>query len=71
MFQPIKGQGGHLGFLIGTKNTNLVDDIEDLFPVMFRQNSFSGCEEEVEKYFSQSEARAAILDFRSARKAQT
>ena len=56
---------------IGTKNTNLVEDVEDLFPVKFRQNPFSGCGEEVEKCFSQPEARAAILDFRSAQKTQT
>ena len=71
MFQPIRGQGGHLGFPIGTKNTNLVEDVKDLFPVKFRQNPFSGCGKEVEKCFSQSEARAAILNFRSARKTQT
>ena len=71
MFQPIKGQGGHLGFPIGTKNTNLIEDVEDLLPVKFRQIPFSSCGEEAEKCFSQSEARAAILDFRSARKTQT
>ena len=27
MSQPIRGQGGHLFFLIGTKNTNLVEDV--------------------------------------------
>ena len=35
MFQPIRGQGGHLVFLIGTKNTNLVEDLEILLPVKF------------------------------------
>ena len=107
MFQPIRGQGGHLGFPIGHlvedvevssksvqwfwrnskknvtanqrsglpswisnrhKNTNLKDFVEDLLPVKYRQNRFKGCGEEVEKCFSQSEARAAILDFLSARK---
>ena len=63
MFPPIRGQGGHLGFLIGTKNTNLIEGFEELLPVKFRQNPFSGCGEEVEKCFRQSEARAAILDF--------
>ena len=71
MFQPIRGQGGHLRFPIGTKNTNLIEGIEDSLPVKFRQNPFSSCGEEVEKCFSQSEARAAILDFRSAQKTQT
>ena len=50
------------------ENTNLKESVEDLLPVKFRQNPFSGCGEEAEKCFSQSEARAAILDFRSARK---
>ena len=70
MFQPIRGQGGHLGFSIGTKNTNLIEGVENLLPVKFRQNPFSGCGE-AEKCFSQSEARASILDIRSARKTQT
>ena len=30
------GQGGHLVFLIGPKNTNLVEDVEILLPVKFR-----------------------------------
>ena len=30
------GQGGHLFFSIGPKNTNLVEDIEILLPVKFR-----------------------------------
>ena len=63
MFQPIRGQAGHLGFPIGSKNTNLIEGVEDLLPVKFRQNPFSGCGE-VEKCFSQSEARVAILDGR-------
>ena len=71
MFQPIRGKGGHLGFPIGTKNTNLIEGVEDLLPVKFSQNPFSGCGEEAKKCFSQSEARAAILDFRSARNTQT
>ena len=36
MSQPIKGQGGHLDFPIGTKNTNLVEDVEIFLPVKFR-----------------------------------
>ena len=32
MSRPIRGQGGHLLFLIGPKNTNLVEDVEILFP---------------------------------------
>ena len=33
MSRPIRGQGNHLVFLIGPKNTNLVEDIEILLPV--------------------------------------
>ena len=69
--QPIKGQGGQLGFLIGPKYTNLVEDIDVLVPFMFRCIPFSDCRDKNEKYLSQLEARAAILDFGSARKTQT
>ena len=117
--QPIKGQGGHLVFPIGPKNTNLVEGVEILLPVKFRWIPFSGFRGEVEnvsanqrpgrpscfsdqpekhklgrghwdlascqvslnsiqrfqrksrKCLSKSEARAAILFFRSARKTQT
>ena len=36
MSQPIRGQGGHLVFPFGLKNTNLVEDVEILLPVKFR-----------------------------------
>ena len=42
MSQPIKGQGSHLVFPIGPKNTNLVEDVEILLPVKFRGIPFSG-----------------------------
>ena len=119
MSQPIRGQSGHLLFLIGLKNTNLVEDVEILLPVKFRWIQFSSFRGEVEnvsanhrpgrpsyfsdlpkkhkigrgrwdlascqislnfvqrfqrrsqKRLSQSEARVAILFFRSARKTQT
>ena len=119
MSQPIRGQGGHLVFPISPKNTNLVEDVEILLPVKFRQILFSGFRGEVEnvsanqrpgrpscfsdrpekhkldrgrwdlascqvssksvkpfqrrsrKCVSQSEARVAILFFRSAWKTQT
>ena len=32
----VRGQGGHLVFPIGPKNTNLVEDVEILLPVKFR-----------------------------------
>ena len=48
MFQPIRGQGGHLFFPIDPKNTNLVEDVEILLPVKFRWILFSGFRREVE-----------------------
>ena len=35
MPQPIRGQGSPLGFPIGMKSTNLVEDIKIFLPVMF------------------------------------
>ena len=35
MFQQIRGRGVQLVFLIGPKNTKLVEDIEILLPVNF------------------------------------
>ena len=48
MPQPIRGQGGHLVFPIGPKNTNLVEDVEILLPIKFRWIPFSGFRGEVE-----------------------
>ena len=48
MSHPIRGQGGHLVFRIGSKNKNLVEDVEFLLPVKFRCILFSGFREEVE-----------------------
>ena len=49
MSRPIRGQGSHLAFLIGTKEkTNLVEDIEILLPVKFPWIQFSGFWGEVE-----------------------
>ena len=47
MSQPIRGQGGHLVFPIGPKNTNLVEDVEILLPVKFHWILFSGFRGEV------------------------
>ena len=118
MYQPVRGQGGHFVFLIGPKNTHLVEGVEILLSVKFRWIPFSDFRGEVEnvsakhrpgrppcfsdlpekhklgrgrwdlascqvslnsvqwfqrsrKCLSKSEARAAILFFRSARKTQT
>ena len=48
MSQPIRGQGGHLVFPIGPKNTNLVEDVAILLPIKFRWIPFSGFRGEVE-----------------------
>ena len=48
MFQPIRGQGSHLVFPIGPKNTNLVEDVEILLPVKFWWMTFFGFRGEVE-----------------------
>ena len=119
MSQPIRGQGSHLVFPIGPKNTNFLEEVEILLPVKFCWIPFSGFRGEDEnvsvnqrpgrpscfsdrpekhklgrrrwdlasyevllnsvqrfqrrsrKCLSQSEARAAILFFQSARKTQT
>ena len=36
MSQPIRSQGSHFVFLIGPKNTNLVEDVEILLSVKFQ-----------------------------------
>ena len=71
MSQPIRGQGGHLVFPIGPINTNLVEDVEILLPVKVSLNSVQRFQRRSRKCLSQSEARVAILFFRSARKTQT
>ena len=48
MSQQIRSQGGYLVFGIGPKNTSLVEDIEILLPVKFRQIPFSCFRGEVE-----------------------
>ena len=48
MSQPIRGQGRHLVFPIGSKNTHLVKDIKILLPVKFHQSPFSSFRGEVE-----------------------
>ena len=48
MSQPIRGQGGHLVFPIGPKNTNLEEDVKILLPVKLRWFPFSGFRGEVQ-----------------------
>ena len=57
MFQPIRGQGGHLVFPIGPKNTNLVEGVEILLPIKFSLNSVQRFQRRSRKCLSQSEAR--------------
>ena len=64
MYQPIRGQGGHLDFLIGPKNTNLVEDIEFLR----HQILFSGVRDEVENVSANGRPRWPVFVFRSAPK---
>ena len=47
MSPPIRGQGGHLGFPISLKNTNLVEDVKILLPVKFHEIPFRGLRGEV------------------------
>ena len=61
MFQPIRGQGGHLWCQIGTKNTNLVEDFEYLLPVQFHKNLFRGCRGEVENVSANQRLRRPYL----------
>ena len=42
MSQPVIGQSGYLGFPVGPKNTNLIENVEISLPVKFRCIPFSG-----------------------------
>ena len=48
MSQPIRALDGHICLPIGTKNTNLVKDLEYLLPVKFHEILCSDCSGEVE-----------------------
>ena len=48
MSWPIRGRGGHLGFLIGPKNTNLVVNLEILLSLNFVE-FHSGVSEQTSK----------------------
>ena len=71
MSQSIRGQGGHLVFPIGPKNTNLVEDVKTLLPVKFRGNPLSGFRKEVENVSANQRPGRPSCFFRSARKTQT
>ncbi|KAK3095936.1 hypothetical protein FSP39_021047 [Pinctada imbricata] len=59
MCQPIRACGGHLGFPIGSKNTNFVEGIEFLLPVKFRDILYSGFRGEVENVSVHNEIAVA------------
>ena len=48
MSRQIRGQGGHLAFLIGLKTTNLVEDVTILLSVKFHQIELCGLRGKVE-----------------------
>ena len=48
MSRQIRGQGGHLAFLIGLKTTNMVEDVTILLSVKFHQIELCGFREKVE-----------------------
>ena len=65
MAQPIRDHGGHLGFSIGLKNTNLVEDTKVLLPLNFNLILLNHCREKVKNILAnQREARVAIFVFR-------
>ena len=57
MSQPIRGQGSHLVFTTGPKNTNLVENIEILLPVKFRWITFSGFRGKIENVSANQKPR--------------
>jgi len=71
MCQPIRGQGGHIGFWIGLKcnNTQSGPHKEHLWQVWSR--SLQPFFRRSSKCVRQSEARVAILDFGSVYKVTT
>ena len=68
----IGGQDGHLVFLIGKKKKNLISkEHRDLASCQVSLNSVWWFQRRSRKCLRESEARVAILFFRSARKTQT
>ena len=71
MSQPIRGQGGHLVFSDRPEKHKLGRGRWDLASCQVSLNSVQWFQRRSRKCLSQSEAKAAILFFRSARKTQT
>ena len=70
MSQPIRGQGSHLVFPIGPKNTNLLEEIEILLPVKYVEFR-SAISEKKSKMSQPIRGQGGHLFFRPARKTQT
>ena len=71
MSPPFRGQGSHVVFPIGPKKHKLGKGRWDLASCQVSLNSVQRFQRRSWKCLSQSDARAAILFFRSARKTQT
>ena len=71
MSQPIRGQGGHLIFPIGLKNTNSVEGIESLLPVKFFFEFRSAVSEEKSKMSQPIRGQGGHLVFPIGPKTQT
>ena len=71
MSQPIRGKGGHLVFSDRPEKHKLGRGHGDLASCQVSLNSVQRFQRRSPKCLSQSEARAAILFFRFARKTQT
>ena len=70
VIKSLRVHGDHFWRIDLKKTLSVAEDVGILFPVTFRRFPFRGCIGEVEKWVSQSEARAAIFVDGSAKKAQ-
>ena len=64
-------QDGHLVFPISLKDTNLVEDVENLLPVKFRWIPFGGCWREVENVSAHQRPGQPSCFFQISPKTQT
>ena len=68
---PTRGQGGHLCFPIGQKNTNLVEYVEYFLPAKFHQIPLSCCKTEVKMSTNHRPRRPSLFSDRPGNKSQT
>ena len=66
MSRPIKGQGGHIVFLIGPENINVVEDVEILLLVKFRWIPFGGFSKVEHVSVNQGPERPSYFCFQKA-----